>query len=79
MSVYPNSTGSPLPARYVSLLPKARIIFVSQESSPDVVLEALNIGAAGYVVKTDANHLLLAVDTFLDGRQFVSAALLEKL
>ena len=59
--------------------PNAKILFVTQESSPDVAQEALNIGAAGYLVKTDANQLLVAVDTVLDGRQFVSAALLKKL
>ena len=79
MSVYPDSTGSPPPARYGRLAPNAKILFVTQESSPDVAQEALNIGAAGYLVKTDANQLLVAVDTVLDGRQFVSAALLKKL
>ena len=57
----------------------AKILFVIQESFPDVAQEALNIGVAGYLVKTDANQLLVAVDTVLDGRQFVSAALLKKL
>ena len=74
MSAYLTSTGSPPPARYASLLR-----FVSQESSADVVLEALNTGAAAYVAKIDLLHLLTAVDAVLDGRQFVSTALLEKL
>src|SRR6266436_4109723 len=34
------------------LAPECRIIFVSQESSIDVVQEAFNIGAWGYVLKT---------------------------
>jgi DNA-binding NarL/FixJ family response regulator len=54
-------------------------MFVTQESSPDIAQEAFNIGAAGYVVKTDANNLLLAVDTVLEGRQFRSAAVSDKL
>jgi len=42
---------------------KSKILFVSQESSPDIVQEALNTGAAGYVLKTNANReLFLAVD-----------------
>ena len=39
--------------------------------------EALAIGAAGYVLKTDAIHLLAAVDAVLADGQFVSALLLE--
>jgi DNA-binding response OmpR family regulator len=35
------------------LSPTSKIIFVTQESSPDVVQEALNIGACGYVIKTE--------------------------
>jgi len=58
-----------------TLAPKAKIIFVSQESSSSVVEEALAIGAAGYVLKTDAIHLLAAVDAVLAGGQFVSALL----
>ena len=56
------------------LAPKSTIIFLSQESSPEVVQEALNLGAWGYVVKTRAaTDLLAALDAFLEGRQFVSA------
>jgi DNA-binding NarL/FixJ family response regulator len=58
------------------LAPESRIIFVSQESSPDVVQEALNLGALGYVLKTGAAlDLLAAVEAVLDGRQFVSGGL----
>ena len=53
--------------------PESKIIFVSQESSPDVVEEALRVGNCGYVVKTQAgSDLLDAVDAVLAGRQFVS-------
>jgi DNA-binding NarL/FixJ family response regulator len=58
------------------LVPASKIIFVSQESSSEVVQEALNLGAWGYVVKTKAaTDLLAAVDAFLEGRQFVSGGL----
>ena len=42
-----------------------RILFVSQESSDDVVQEALSTGAQGYVVKTNANQLLTAMNAVL--------------
>lgn len=58
------------------LSPKSQIIFVSQESSPDIVQEALSLGTCGYVVKTKAeSDLLAAVDPVLEGRQFVSGGL----
>jgi DNA-binding NarL/FixJ family response regulator len=47
---------------------------VSQESSADVVQEALSLGAWGYVVKTRAGHeLLAAVESVLLGKPFVSS------
>ena len=59
-----------------TLAPESKIIFLSQESSCEVVREAFNVGAWGYVVKTrTATDLLAAVDAVLEGRQFVSAGL----
>jgi DNA-binding NarL/FixJ family response regulator len=53
------------------LSPQSRILFVSQESSPEVVEEALTTGA-GYVVKQDAGReLLAAVTAVLRGEKFV--------
>ena len=75
----PKLNGLAAARQILTLVPNTKIIFVSQESSPDIAREALAIGAAGYLVKTDANNLLLAVDTVLDGRQFLSAALSDKL
>jgi DNA-binding NarL/FixJ family response regulator len=55
----------------------SKIIFVSQESDPEVVQEVLCLGAHGYVGKTRAgNDLLPAIAEVLDGRQFVSAGLI---
>ena len=54
------------------LSPKSKILFVSQESSVDVVREALGTGASGYIVKSDAGRELLeAVSAVLRGEQFV--------
>jgi DNA-binding NarL/FixJ family response regulator len=58
------------------LCPELKIIFVSQESDADIVREALSFGVLGYVVKTRAaSDLLAAVDSVLEGRQFVSVGL----
>lgn len=60
------------------LVPDSKIIFVTQESSEDVVQEALRTGALGYVVKTTMNgSLLAAVSAVLDGKQFVSKDLVH--
>ena len=55
---------------------QSKIIFVSQESSPDVVHEALSLGAYGYVLKSDVEHELLpAVSNVLEGKTFLSRTL----
>lgn len=53
---------------------ESKIIFLSQESSPDVIQLALDLGAWGYVVKARAGtDLLAAVDAVLRGKRFVSS------
>jgi DNA-binding NarL/FixJ family response regulator len=55
------------------LVPESKIIFLSQESSADVVQEALSSGALGYVVKARAgSDLMAAVEAVMLGRPFVS-------
>jgi DNA-binding NarL/FixJ family response regulator len=60
-------------ARHIrKLSPQSKILFVSQESSPDVIEEAMNSGALGYVVKAHAaTELLAAVEAVREGRKFV--------
>ncbi len=56
--------------------PESKILFVSQESSGDVVQKAFRLGALGYVVKTHTGiELWPAVETVCQGRRFVSAGL----
>ena len=67
----PTLNGIEAARRIRKLSPASKIIFVSQESFPDVVREALSLGAFGYVVKIDARiDLLAAVDAVLAGTQF---------
>jgi DNA-binding NarL/FixJ family response regulator len=68
----PSLNGIEAARRIRKLSPESKILFVSQESSADVVREALDTGARGYVVKTDAgSELLEAVDAVLQGGHFV--------
>jgi DNA-binding NarL/FixJ family response regulator len=56
------------------LSPQSRILFLSQESSADVVRKVFSVGASGYVVKADAeSELLTAVNTVLRGERFVGS------
>jgi len=61
-------------ARLIRLFtPRTKVLFISQESSPEVVEAALRLGAMGYVYKARAQRdLLPAIDAVLDGSQFVS-------
>jgi DNA-binding NarL/FixJ family response regulator len=55
------------------LVPEAKILFLSQETSAEVIQEALSLGASGYVVKVSAGiDLLPAIEAVISGRQFVS-------
>lgn len=54
--------------------PHAKIIFVSQETSSEVIQVALDLGAEGYVVKSRVwSELLPAIDAVLQGKHFVAA------
>jgi DNA-binding NarL/FixJ family response regulator len=55
--------------------PQSIILFLSQESSADVIEEALSIGALGFVIKACAGRdLMVAVEAVLRNQQFVSGA-----
>ena len=72
----PSLNGIAAARKIRALAPDSKIIFVTQESSEDVVQEALSIGALGYIGKTTMNgSLLAAVDAVLQGKQFVSSNL----
>ena len=72
----PSLNGIEAARRIRKLSPKSKVLFVSQESSFDVVQEALHLGALGYVSKIHAGvELLAAVEAVCQGRLFVSGAL----
>ena len=72
----PSLNGIEAARRIRKLSAKSKILFVSQESSTDVVQEAFCIGALGYVAKTQAGiDLLAAVEAICQGGRFVSAGL----
>jgi DNA-binding NarL/FixJ family response regulator len=72
----PKLNGMEAARRLRQLVPGAKILFLSQESSQDVVREAVSLGAAGYIHKLHArSELLPAIEAVLGGKQFVSSGL----
>jgi DNA-binding NarL/FixJ family response regulator len=72
----PTLNGIEAARRIRQLAPESKIVFLSQESSADVVQEALSLGALGYVVKAHAGtDLLSAVEAAIQGTQFISRGL----
>lgn len=68
----PKLNGIDTARRIREFAPHVKILFVSQESSADIVQAAFNVGASGYVVKTDAaRELVTAVKAVLRGERFV--------
>jgi CheY-like chemotaxis protein len=72
----PTLSGIEVTRRIRKLRPECKILFMSQESSPDVAQAAFSLGATGYVVKAHAgSELLPAVEAVCKGRYFVSKGL----
>ena len=72
----PTLNGIEAARQILKLTPESKILFLTQESSADVIQAALNSGAQGYVLKARAAiDLLPAVKAVLEGRQFVSSGL----
>jgi DNA-binding NarL/FixJ family response regulator len=72
----PTLNGIESALRIRPLVPEAKILFVSQNSDPDVIGAALSNGASGYLLKTDARRgLFAAVEAVIRGDKFVSKQL----
>lgn len=72
----PNLNGIEAARRILRLVPETKVLFLSEQSSPDIVQEALNTGANGYVWKPRAEgDLLTAAKAALTGQMFVSKSL----
>lgn len=72
----PQLNGIEVCKRVRKLTPSPRVLFLSQESDPDVVREALRVGALGYVRKSRTHsELLTAIKAVIVGKRFVSTGL----
>jgi DNA-binding NarL/FixJ family response regulator len=69
----PRLNGIDAARRIRKVSPGSKILFLSQESSGDVIQEALSMGAMGYVVKAQVgSDLLEAVEAVILGKAFVA-------
>ena len=67
-------------ASILATRPDARIVFVTVQDSRTVIRKAIDSGARGYVVKSDAGHeLVAAVRTALEGGVYVSTTARRRL
>ncbi len=72
----PTLNGIEAARRIREVSPTSKILFLSEDRSPDIAEAALSTGAEGYVVKSDAAaELLPAVNAVLGGKRFISASL----
>jgi DNA-binding NarL/FixJ family response regulator len=69
----PGQNGIEAARQIRKVAPDSKIIFMSQETSADVIQEALSLGAWGYVLKARAgSDLLAAIEAVTLGKRFVS-------
>jgi DNA-binding NarL/FixJ family response regulator len=68
----PKVNGIEVARQIRELVPKSKILFLSGWDDPDIVREALRIGANGYIAKSDAqSELTKAIEAVLRGEQYL--------
>lgn len=73
----PSLSGIEVARRIRTGAPQSYILFLTQESSRDVVSEAFNLGAKGHILKMDVlNDLLIGIAAVFRGEIFISSSLL---
>jgi DNA-binding NarL/FixJ family response regulator len=75
----PQLDGLEVAREILKLSPECRIFFVTQESSAEIMQEALKLGAQAYIVKGNAGlELLPALEAALRNESFVSRSLRDE-
>lgn len=60
------------------ILPRVKLLFLTQNEDPDMVAEAFRIGANGYLLKNSAaSELFQAIDTVINRGNYVTPAIAE--
>lgn len=71
----PHMNGLEAARRLLATTPELRIIFLTVHDRPFYVTEAFRLGARGYVLKSSAHELPIAIDRVMQGDRFLSATL----
>jgi DNA-binding NarL/FixJ family response regulator len=72
----PTLSGIEAARRIQQVAPESKILFVTENQSPEIAEAAMSTGALGYVIKSDASsELLPAIRAVLEGKRFISASL----
>lgn len=71
----PKLNGIEAAKQILNQYPETKILFISENRSPEIVQAALAAGGMGYVVKSDAAELLKAVQTVIQSGRYVSQKL----
>ncbi len=72
----PGLNGIEAARRIRQIAPRSKIIFLSEHRSPALIREAMDTGAHGYIIKSDAAcELLAAVQAVILDKQFISGRL----
>jgi DNA-binding NarL/FixJ family response regulator len=72
----PSITGTEVARRVLAIVSEVKILFLSAHLEPEIVRATLAAGGHGYVLKSEAgDDLLIAIETIMQGRPFISARL----
>ena len=75
----PGLNGLDLIKQVLKPLPRLRIVVLSMQSADSYVVEALNSGAAGYVLKeTGPSEIIHAIKTIVAGERYLSPKLAQR-
>jgi CheY-like chemotaxis protein len=72
----PSLNGLDAARRILADAPESKILFLTEQRSPDIAEAGLRAGARGYLLKVEAgDKLLLAMETVVNGGRFISPGL----
>lgn len=75
----PVKSGLTATAEILSLYPEARILFLTTFADNEYIVEALNTGAKGYILKQDFGSIVPALQSVMSGQSVFGGAIVSRL